>query len=71
MSHHKKSEQQPIPDESRSTLPDDAPAKDAHTGRADQDVTANTGTGAGGATEYGGGNKNHPSRVNSKPPGNS
>ena len=71
MSHHKKSEQQSIPEESRSISPDDAPAKDAHTGRSDQDVTANTGTGAGGATEYGGGNKNHPSRIAGKPQGNS
>ncbi len=68
MSHHKKSEQPNIPDESRSIAPDDAPAKDAHAGRPDQDVTANTGTGAGGATEYGGGNKNHPSRIASSSP---
>ncbi len=45
------------------------PPRDSYTGRADQDVTNNTGTGAGGATEYGGGNKNHPSRIASKPPG--
>lgn len=44
--------------------------KDAYTGRPDQGLTANTGTGAGGATEYGGGNKNHPSRIAGKPPGN-
>ena len=37
--------------------------KDAYAGRPDQDVTANTGTGTGGATEFGGGNKNHPSRI--------
>ena len=37
--------------------------KDSYAGRPDQDITANTGAGAGGATEYGGGNKNHPSRV--------
>jgi hypothetical protein len=43
--------------------------KDAYTGRSDQDVTKNTGAGAGGATEYGGGNKNHPSRIAGKPPG--
>jgi hypothetical protein len=71
MSHHKKSEQPPIPDNSASIPPDDAPAKDAYAGRPDQDVTRNTGAGAGGATEYGGGNKNHPSRINSRPPGNS
>lgn len=41
----------------------------SYAGRADQDVTRNTTTGAGGATEYGGGNKHHPSRVNSRPPG--
>lgn len=39
------------------------PPSDSHAGRADQDVTKNTGAGAGGATEYGGGNKNHPSRI--------
>lgn len=39
--------------------------KDAYTGRPDQGVTANTGPGAGGATQWGGGNKNHPSRQNS------
>jgi hypothetical protein len=43
--------------------------KDAYTGKSDQDVTRNTGTGSGGATEYGGGNKNHPSRIAGKPPG--
>ena len=41
---------------------------DSYAGRADQDVTRNTGTGAGGATEYGGGNKNHPSRIASSTP---
>ena len=45
------------------------PPTDSYAGRADQDVTSNTGTGAGGATEYGGGIKHHPSRVNSRPPG--
>jgi len=39
------------------------PPGDSHAGRADQDVTKNTGAGAGGATEFGGGNKNHPSRI--------
>jgi hypothetical protein len=38
-------------------------------GRPHQDVTRNTTTGAGGATEYGPGNQRHPSRVNSRPPG--
>ena len=37
--------------------------KDSYAGRSDQDITANTGAGAGGATEFGGGNKNHPSRI--------
>jgi hypothetical protein len=50
--------------------PDSNPAfseqpKDAYTGRPDQGVTANTSPGAGGATQWGGGNKNHPSRLNS------
>lgn len=54
--------------------PDTNPAhslepKDAYTGRPDQDITRNTGAGAGGATEWGGGNKNHPSRIAGKPPG--
>jgi hypothetical protein len=43
--------------------------KDSYAGRADQDVTKNIGTGAGGATEYGGGNKNHPSRIARTPQG--
>lgn len=43
--------------------------KDAYTGRPDQGITANTGTGAGGATQWGGGNANHPSRIAGKPPG--
>ena len=41
----------------------------SHAGRPDQDVKHTTGAGAGGATEWGGGNANHPSRINSKPPG--
>jgi hypothetical protein len=36
--------------------------KDAYTGRPDQGLTRNLGAGAGGATEWGGGNKNHPSK---------
>ena len=49
MSHHKKDEQKP---------------KDAATsGRPDQGITKNTGAGAGGATQTGGGIKNHPSRI--------
>lgn len=38
--------------------------KDAYTGRPDQGITANTGPGAGGATEWGGGNKRNPVRMN-------
>ena len=41
----------------------------SYTGRPDQQITRNTGAGAGGATEWGGGNKNHPSRVKGKPGG--
>jgi hypothetical protein len=36
--------------------------KDAYTGRPDQGLTRNLGPGAGGATEWGGGNKNHPAK---------
>jgi hypothetical protein len=63
-------EQQPPmdPDEQNNPALSEQP-KDSYAGRADQDVTANTGTGAGGATEYGGGNKNHPSRVSRTPGG--
>ncbi len=54
--------------------PDGNPAhsqdpKDAYTGRPDQEIRKTTGPGAGGATEWGGGNKNHPSRIAGKPPG--
>ncbi|HWH23606.1 MAG TPA: hypothetical protein VNW68_01810 [Candidatus Limnocylindria bacterium] len=55
--------------------PDDAnPArnlkhKKSYAGRPDQEIKKTTGTGAGGATEWGGGNKNHPSRIAGKPPG--
>jgi hypothetical protein len=41
----------------------------AYAGKPDQEVKKTTGTGAGGATEWGGGNKNHPSRIVSRPPG--
>jgi hypothetical protein len=41
----------------------------AYAGKPHQQVTKTTGTGAGGATEWGGGNKNHPSRIVGKPPG--
>ena len=37
--------------------------KDAYTGRPDQGLTRNLGTGAGGATEWGGGSKNHPAKM--------
>jgi hypothetical protein len=43
--------------------------KQAYAGRPDQGVKKTTGAGAGGATEWGGGNKNHPSRIAGKPPG--
>lgn len=56
MGHHTKHDQK-----------DERP-KDAQAGRPDQDVTKNTGAGAGGATEFGGGNKNHPSRIASSTP---
>jgi len=39
----------------------------SYAGRPDQGLTRNTGAGAGGATEFGGGNKNHPARVKGKP----
>ena len=43
------------------------PAKSEHpqesyAGRPDQGLTKNLGTGAGGATEWGGGSKNHPAK---------
>jgi hypothetical protein len=41
----------------------------AYAGRPDQGVKKTTGPGAGGATQWGGGNKNHPSRIAGKPPG--
>jgi hypothetical protein len=56
------------PDASSNPALSEQPPKDSYAGRADQDVTKNTGTGAGGATEYGGGNKNHPSRIASSTP---
>jgi hypothetical protein len=60
-------EQRRHPEKNNPAL-SEQPPRDAHAGRADQDVTKNTGTGAGGATEYGGGNKNHPSRIASSTP---
>lgn len=70
--HAKQSPEESVPptepsDESNPAFSEQP--KDAYTGRPDQGVTANTGTGAGGATEWGGGNKNHPSRIAGKPPG--
>ncbi len=58
-------EQEPSTDPGADNNPalSEQPPKDAYAGRADQDVTKNTGAGAGGATEHGGGNKNHPSRI--------
>lgn len=54
--------------------PDTNPAhglddKAAYAGKPDQEIKKTTGPGAGGATEWGGGNKNHPVRVKSRPPG--
>lgn len=37
--------------------------KDAYTGRPDQGLSHNLGTGAGGATQWGGGSKNHPAKT--------
>ena len=54
-----------VPD--RSALGEGVDSSSA--GRPDQDVTHNTSTGAGGATEYGAGNQRHPSRISSRPPG--
>jgi hypothetical protein len=39
--------------------------KEAYAGRPDQDIKHTLGPGAGGATEWGGGNKNSPVRRNS------
>ena len=41
----------------------------AYAGKPNQEIKKTTGTGAGGATEWGGGNKNHPSRIAGRPPG--
>ena len=64
-----------VPDQAPDQ-PDDAtnPARSEHpqqsyAGRPDQDIKRTTGAGAGGATQWGGGNKNHPSRIKSRPPG--
>jgi hypothetical protein len=54
MSHHKKDER--------------TPKDEATSGRPDQGQTKNAGAGAGGATQTGGGNKNHPSRIASSTP---
>jgi len=43
--------------------------KGAYAGRPDQEIKHTTGTGAGGATEWGGGNKNNPARISGRPPG--
>lgn len=77
MSHHTKDETNAVePAPPTSPTPTPAPESDpalgdrptdAHAGRPDQGITANTGPGAGGATEWGGGNKEHPSRVVGKP----
>ncbi|CAN5603072.1 hypothetical protein BH23CHL7_BH23CHL7_12120 [soil metagenome] len=64
-------ERQPPP---QDPLEDTNPAhnldqKGSYAGKPDQEIKKTTGTGAGCATECGGGNKNQPSRVNSRPPG--
>ena len=56
------------PDDSNNPALSEQPKK-SYSGRPDQGVKKNTGPGAGGATEWGKGVKNHPSRVNSRPPG--
>ena len=58
---------QPADDASVDRPPKDG--LDSFAGRPDQDVKHTLGPGAGGATEWGGGNKNHPSRIKGKPPG--
>ena len=63
MSHHRKAEGKPADPTQQSNPAVSEQEKDSYAGRPDQDVTANTGAGAGGATEFGGGNKNHPSRI--------
>jgi hypothetical protein len=40
---------------------------DSYAGRPDQGQTKNTGPGAGGATQWGKGTKNHPSKVTGRP----
>ncbi|MDP8905010.1 MAG: hypothetical protein M3N29_06810 [Chloroflexota bacterium] len=69
-------EKEPLPTAPPPQEPDDDknPArnldqKGAYAGKPHQEVKRTVGTGAGGATEWGGGNKNHPSRVKSRPPG--
>ncbi|CAN5719245.1 hypothetical protein BH24CHL5_BH24CHL5_02670 [soil metagenome] len=75
MAHHNQDDHQPEKEAPpREPSADTNPAfsdqpKDAYAGRPDQGVTKNTGPGAGGATEWGGGNANHPSRIAGKPPG--
>ena len=66
--------QSPHPEEARKPIPRTNPAwatddKESYAGRPDQDVKRTVGPGAGGATEWGGGNKNHPSRIKGRPPG--
>jgi len=69
-----RAEQLPSAPPPREPVEDTNPAhnlkqKGSYAGRPDQDVKQTTGPGAGGATEWGGGNKNHPSRIAGKPPG--
>jgi len=56
-------------DPANSAKSEQVKSKPSYAGRPDQQITRNTGAGAGGATEWGGGNKNHPSRVKGKPGG--
>ena len=79
MAHHKKNEKRTPEEETQQRPPMEPPEdtnpalsdqpKDAYTGRPDQGVTDNTGPGAGGATQWGGGSGKHPSRIAGKPPG--
>lgn len=64
---HPERELQSDPDAKNNPALSEKP-DESYAGRADQDVTANLSTGAGGATEFGGGNKNHPSRIASSTP---
>lgn len=67
---HKKGRSLPRPAPAESKNPaHNLDEQSAYAGRPDQQIKKTTGTGAGGATDWGGGNKNHPSRIAGKPPG--